>query len=130
MKKPVKISTEGQPPLAHNPFAALSIDRLPEGSPLPESPLEREPERSARVKKGRVVLRRETAHRGGKTVVVVYDFPPDVGLEEIEALARKLRKVCGCGGTVRDREIEIQGDQPGRIRSVLEEEGFRVAGVV
>jgi translation initiation factor 1 (eIF-1/SUI1) len=37
--------------------------------------------------------------------------------------------VCGCGGTTRERAIEIQGDQPGRIRELLEQEGFRVAGV-
>ena len=125
MKKPAKVSTEGQPPLAHNPFAALSGDGLPEGVPPPEPVAA--PEKPA--KKGRVVLRRETAHRGGKTVVVVYDFSAEIGPDEIEALARRLRKVCGCGGTVRDREIEIQGDQPARIRAVLEDEGFRVAGV-
>jgi len=32
----------------------------------------------------RVVLRRETAHRGGKTVIVVHDFPPQVSNAQIE----------------------------------------------
>jgi translation initiation factor 1 len=76
-----------------------------------------------------VVLRRETAHRGGKTVIVVHDFAPFIPLSQIEELARRLRNACGCGGTTRQRVIELQGDQPARIRAFLEEEGFQVAGV-
>jgi translation initiation factor 1 len=82
------------------------------------------------VKPGRVVLRRETAHRGGKTVIVVHDFSPQITPAQIEAIATKLKKACGCGGTVKDRAIEFQGDQPGKIRTLLEGEGFRVAGVL
>jgi len=76
-----------------------------------------------------VVLRREKAHRGGKTVIVVHDFAPSIPMSVIEELARKLRHACGCGGTTRQRSIELQGDQPARIRSLLEEEGFKVAGI-
>ena len=47
----------------------------------------------------------------------------------IEELARKLRNACGCGGTTRQRAIELQGNQVARIRSLLEEEGFKVAGI-
>jgi translation initiation factor 1 len=78
---------------------------------------------------GRVVLRRETAHRGGKTVIVVHDFATHLPVSVIEALAKKLRAACGCGGAVKGRTIELQGDQPGRIRALLEAEGFQVAGV-
>jgi translation initiation factor 1 len=98
-------------------FEQLSSEGLPPGPDLPASKL------------GRVVLRREKAHRGGKTVIVVHDFPSHITLPAIEALATKLKKACGTGGTVKDRTIEIQGDQPGRIRALLEGEGFRVAGV-
>ena len=76
-----------------------------------------------------MVLRREKAHRGGKTVIVIHDFAPNISYNYIESLAGKLKAACGCGGTTKDRTIEIQGDQPGRIRTLLEEEGFRVAGV-
>ncbi len=103
----------------HNPFEALSAEGLPPGPELPARP----------PKLGRVVLRREKAHRGGKTVIVVYDFAPQITGQRIEELATKLKKSCGCGGTVKGREIEIQGDQPGKIRALLEAEGFRVAGV-
>jgi len=80
-------------------------------------------------KPGRVLLRRETAHRGGKTVVVVYDFATHLPASMIERTAKKLRTACGAGGTVKDRAIEIQGDQVAKVRATLEAEGFVVGGV-
>ncbi len=80
-------------------------------------------------KPGRVVLRREKAQRGGKTVIVIHDFATHLPVSFIDALARRIRSACGCGGTVRGRSIEIQGDQPGKIRALLETEGFKVAGI-
>jgi translation initiation factor 1 len=117
--------SQDQKPVLNNPFAGLSSDGLPPGEELsvPTAPPARKP------KLGRVVLRRETAHRGGKVVIVVYDFAPSIPMSVIEELARKLRNACGCGGTIRERTIELQGDHVPRIRSLLEEEGFRVAGI-
>jgi translation initiation factor 1 len=80
-------------------------------------------------KLGRVVLRRETAHRGGKTVIIVDQFATHLPLSVIETIAKKIRVSCSCGGSVKGRTIEIQGDQPDRVRAVLEQEGFKVAGV-
>jgi translation initiation factor 1 len=80
-------------------------------------------------KPGRVVLRRERARRSGKTVIVIDDFATHLPISVIEKTAKKIRIACGCGGTVRDRAIEIQGDQPGKIRAVLEAEGYQVAGI-
>ncbi|MGO9993728.1 MAG: stress response translation initiation inhibitor YciH [Steroidobacteraceae bacterium] len=57
---------------------------------------------------GAVRVGREVKGRAGKGVSTV------TGLlltpAEIEALATKLKKRCGSGGTVRDGIIEIQGD--------------------
>lgn len=94
----------------------------PEASP-PAAPL------TPGWKLGRVVLRRETAKRGGKTVVVISDFATHLPAPVIEDVARKVRAACGCGGTVRGRTVEIQGDQAAKVRLVLEQEGFQVAGV-
>ncbi len=80
-------------------------------------------------KLGRVVLRRETAHRGGRTVIVIHDFPPSLTMGALDDLARDLRHAIGTGGTVRERTIEMQGDQAGKIRAFLEKAGFHVAGV-
>lgn len=109
----------------NNPFANLQIDNLPLGEP----PVPAAETAKARPSPGRVVLRRETAHRGGKIVIVIHDFAPHISNQSIENLARKLRSACGCGGTTRQRTIEIQGNQVDKVRSLLEQEGFRVAGV-
>ena len=112
-------------PGLNQPFAGLRDEGLPAGEE-PSSPV-----RPAARKPGlgRVVLRRETAHRGGKTVIVVHDFASSIPMPVIEELARKLRNACGCGGTIRQRRIELQGNQAARIRSLLEAEGFKVAGI-
>ncbi|NBR48202.1 translation initiation factor, partial [bacterium] len=64
MKK-TRIETSANAIGFQSPFAALSIEGLPEG---PAEPIQRPLPPS---KLGRVVLRREKSERGGKTVVVV-----------------------------------------------------------
>jgi len=117
----------GDPPQLNNPFARLQNDGLPAG-PDPSAPSAGAPA-ARKPKAGRVVLRRETAHRAGKVVIGIDDFAPHISLAAIEELGRKLRHACGCGGAIRQRRIELQGDQAAKIRSLLEEEGFQVAGV-
>ena len=125
MKKKDRIPTDTVSTGWNTPFAKLSAEGLPAAAP--SSPTSESTVQS--LKRGRVVLCRETAHRGGKTVIVVHDFPPQTSGAFIEELATKLKKACGCGGTIKDRTIEIQGDQPAKIRALLEAEGFRIAGV-
>ena len=74
--------------------------------------------------RGRVEVRRETGGRGGKTVTSVGGFV-GIGLPEKEQLAKKMRGACGCGGTVKDGVIEIQGDQRETVARILTEAGFR-----
>jgi translation initiation factor 1 len=107
-------------------FTGLDVPNLPAGAgsaPLPSA------DTPPTWKMGRVVLRRETAQRSGKTVIVVHDFATHLPETVIEQVARKLRAACGCGGTVKGRTIELQGDQPSRVRAALAAEGFQVAGV-
>ena len=77
-----------------------------------------------RRNRGRVDIVRETGGRGGKTVTVVSGFI-GIGLPEKEALAKKMRAACGCGGTVKEGQIEIQGDQRETVARILSEAGFR-----
>lgn len=107
-------------------FAGLDVPGLP-AAPEP-APTAAEPPRAV-WKMGRVILRRETAQRGGRTVIVIHDFATHLPASVIGSIAKKVRAACGCGGTVKARTIEIQGDQPAKIRAVLEAEGFQVAGV-
>jgi translation initiation factor 1 len=120
-----KIAINQPQPGLNAAFADLDAGALPEG---PKS----EPAKTGPAsiwKLGRVVLRKETAHRGGKAVIVVHDFASHLPVSVIETMAKKIRQQCGCGGTVKGRTIEVQGDQAGRVRTVLEKEGFQVAGV-
>jgi translation initiation factor 1 len=48
-----------------------------------------------------------------------------IGLAEKERLAKRMRAACGCGGTVKDGNIEIQGDQRESVVRILAEAGFR-----
>ena len=67
---------------------------------------------------------RQKAGRGGKTVTVVKGFV-GIGLPEKEQLAQAMQKACGSGGTVKDGQIEIQGDQREAVARILTEASFR-----
>jgi len=122
MSRPGKIPTEGGQSLGTNPFAQLNSAGLPVS---PVRPVEAGEARiENRKSRGRVDIKRTTAGRGGKTVTVVSGFV-GIGLPEKESLAKKMRNACGCGGTVKDGEIEIQGDQREKIARILSEAGFR-----
>src|SRR4051812_19054929 len=108
MAKKEKIPVNSQAAGLNQAFANLQMEGLPE----PKIPMIKTEEQKPTPKMGRVVLRREKASRGGKTVIVVYDFESRINGKMIDELGRKLRNGCSCGGTTRDRTIEIQGDQP------------------
>lgn len=73
---------------------------------------------------GGVRIMRETQGRQGKGVTMITGLPLDV--VELKKLAKALKKKCGCGGSVKNGVIEIQGDH----RDVLEEELSRLAYTV
>lgn len=128
-----KISTSGGQGLGQNPFAALSGAGLPVAPKvvLDQAAAALAAQKGAGGKpvapeknRGRVEIRRETGGRGGKTVTTVSGFV-GIGLPEKDQLAKKMRGACGCGGTVKDGVIEIQGDQRETIAKILSEAGFR-----
>jgi translation initiation factor 1 len=104
----------------HNPFGALSVGDLGL-TPEPEQKTEETPPRKSR---GRVDIIRQKAGRGGKTVTVVKGFV-GIGLPEKERLAKAIQKACGTGGTVKDGQIEIQGDKRQEVARILAEANFR-----
>ncbi|WP_283125163.1 stress response translation initiation inhibitor YciH [Providencia stuartii] len=73
---------------------------------------------------GIVRIRRETAGRKGKGVCVVTGL--DLDDESLAKLAAELKKKCGCGGSVKDGDIEIQGDKRDVIKQLLEAKGYQV----
>jgi translation initiation factor 1 len=71
----------------------------------------------------RVEVRREVAGRRGKGVTTIRGVPvDDAGLK---ALAGRLKKRCGVGGSVKAGVIEIQGDHRDVVVEVLTAEGYR-----
>ncbi|MCC6355275.1 MAG: translation initiation factor [Verrucomicrobiae bacterium] len=110
-------------PLA-SPFAALDIAGLPPApAPAPDPRPGVPPTQGARL-----VIRREKSGRGGKTVLVVSGFPRTWTSAHIAELAARLKRALGTGGSAEAGTIEIQGNDPARLRALLEREGFRAAG--
>ena len=78
--------------------------------------------KARRADGGRVQVRREVAGRRGKAVTTVAGVPvDDAGLR---ALAGKLKKRCGVGGSVKNGVIEIQGDHREAVVELLRAEGY------
>lgn len=119
-----KIDTGGGESLGANPFDALSGAGLPKAKKLSSSESASKKAKAA-PKKGRVELRREKSGRGGKTVTTLSDFATHLPLGELDKLAFDLKKSCACGGTLKGRIIELQGDVRDRAFAELEKRGFQ-----
>ena len=121
MKKKTRIPTSGESLAWTSPFAALRNMDLPSAPNItPREVASAAPKKN----RGRVDIIRHTAHRGGKTVMVVTGFT-GIGLAEIERLAKEMQKACGAGGAVKEGRIEIQGDQRESVARILTNAGFR-----
>lgn len=129
MKPSKKIPVSDQStPLQGNPFASLQMEGLT-SAPLEDDAqaIEAPVEQTTRI--GEVILRREKAGRGGKTVVVAHGFATHLHPADLERLTREAKIACGCGGVCRDREIELQGDIIPKVRNFFAKQGFRLRGV-
>jgi translation initiation factor 1 len=69
-------------------------------------------------------IQRERKGRGGKTVTVVSDL--QLKPADLKELGKTLRRLCGTGGTVKDGQIEIQGDHRDRVAEELQNMGYKV----
>ena len=79
--------------------------------------------RPVKKHRGRVDILRVKAGRGGKTVTVVKNFI-GIGLPEKEQLAKAMQRACGTGGTVKNGQIEIQGDKRDEVARILTAANF------
>lgn len=61
--------------------------------------------------------------RKGKTVTVISGFQSNP--ETLAALVKQLKSQCGTGGTLKDNEIEIQGDHTQKLVQILTQLGYK-----
>lgn len=61
--------------------------------------------------------------RKGKTVTVINGFQTKP--ETLSALTKQLKAQCGTGGTVKENEIEIQGDHTQKLLQILTQLGYK-----
>jgi translation initiation factor 1 len=73
---------------------------------------------------GVVRVTREPQGRRGKAVTVVRGVPV-AGLELVE-LAKRLKAVCGAGGSLKDGVIEVQGEHVDKLIEHLRQRGWTV----
>jgi translation initiation factor 1 len=118
-----RIATEAAPELRTNPFAQLDLGPLREGPSIPPPTASQSPKKEPNE---RLLLRRSTAHRGGKTVLVLEGFSSAWNATKLEALLHELKTSLGCGGKIEDRTLELQGEPADRLIPLLESRSFTV----
>lgn len=72
---------------------------------------------------GVVKVSRQTKGRGGKAVTLVSGLALDA--DALALLGKQLRTACGCGGTVKDGVIEVQGDHCDKVMEALDRQGYK-----
>ncbi len=67
-------------------------------------------------------IKMDTKHRGGKAVTLVEGF---TGKEDdLQELGKKLKTFCGTGGSAKDGQIIVQGDQRDKVLQWLHKNGY------
>lgn len=123
-EKKQRIATDAGPAAFASPFAALEIQGRESdtgGAGVP--PVTKSPPPQT---KERLLIRRSTAHRAGKTVLIIEGFSDAWSEAKLEDLLRSLKGHLGCGGLVENRTLHLQGEIAERLIPLLETRGFAV----
>lgn len=83
-----------------------------------ERPLEELPPKQQNIR-----IQASRKGRKGKTVTVISGFV--LKPESLANLLKQLKTQCGAGGTVKDNEIEIQGDHTKKLLETLIKLGYK-----
>lgn len=103
-------------------FSNIVFSTDPEFKPQEE--LEEE-ENTLPAAQQKIRVRLETKHRAGKAVTLVENFTGTEN-DKIE-LGKKLKTFCGTGGSVKDGEILVQGDNRDKVVAWLHKNGYTAA---
>lgn len=118
-KEPGPTAAADAPPAFNNPFGGLAGLKaaLPVQAAAPVAP-PKGPKGPARA-----VVRMERKGHGGKEVTLVEQL--DLSSRELESWLKALKQSLGCGGTVEDRALVLQGDQRERLEALLLARGVK-----
>lgn len=71
-----------------------------------------------------IYLHRDSKGRGGSSVTLLKNLI--LSQEDMKKLAKRLKQICGSGGTVKEDIIEIQGEHREKIAEELKKMGYKV----
>lgn len=104
----------------NNSYGGFVYSTDPDFKLQPDEP---EDEQTLAPAEQKLKVRLETKHRAGKAVTLVDHFIGTV--KDKEELGKKLKAFCGTGGSVKDGEILVQGDNRDRILQWLLKNGYK-----
>ena len=106
---------------------ALSALRNDLGEPEPDTSIDREEEKpNSPEQKTPFTIVTDKKGRNGKIATIIEGFT--LPQDQVEELARKLKKQLGVGGSVRDGEILIQGDHKEAVKKFLSSLNYKTRG--
>ncbi len=73
--------------------------------------------------KQKLKIQLDKKSRAGKQVTLISGFVGNEG--DLEALSKKLKNLCGCGGSAKDGEIMVQGDVREKVLSWLLAQNYK-----
>ncbi|MEM3122068.1 MAG: stress response translation initiation inhibitor YciH [Candidatus Pacearchaeota archaeon] len=79
------------------------------------------------AKSEQVIQIKSVKRKFGKLATLISGFDKSI---DIKKIAKELKAELGCGGTIREREIELQGDHRRKIKSALVKLGFKENSIV
>jgi translation initiation factor 1 len=110
-------------PAANTPLAGLMQSKgFTASEEKPEAPAAK-PGAIDLSKIGKIAIHRERKGRGGKTVTIISGIqrPPD----QLERIAKEMRKSLGCGSTIEEGSIVLLGDIAPRAYAWLQAHGAK-----